>query len=80
MHPDELLRPSVGAGSPCPPPIMGFKHGSNALDSFSATARSSPVILRFAQDLAAARDRPFAEFTLSGAHVLRVTLCDCSTC
>jgi hypothetical protein len=26
--------------------------------------------------LAAARDRPFAEFTLSAAHGLRVTRCD----
>jgi hypothetical protein len=36
-----------------------------------AGERSSLVILRFAQDLSAALDRPFAEFTLSGANVLR---------
>ena len=35
-------------------------------------------MLSAAKHLAAARDRPFAEFTLSEAHVLRVTLCDCS--
>src|SRR6266436_3932537 len=34
--------------------------------------------LRAAKDLAADRDRPFAEFTLSGANVLRVTRDDCS--
>src|SRR5260221_7043278 len=49
------------------------RHGSNARDSSSPPARSSPVILSEAKDLAAARDGPFAEFTLSGAHVLRVT-------
>ena len=36
--------------------------------------------LRAAKDLAAERDSPFAEFTLSGAHVLRVTRGDGSTC
>ena len=35
-------------------------------------------MLSAAKHLAAARDRPFAEFTLSGAHVLRVTRDDCS--
>ncbi len=45
----------------------------NALDRSSSPARSSPVILSAAKDLTADRDRPFAEFTLSGAHVLRVT-------
>src|SRR5216684_1496291 len=47
-----------------------IRQGSNALDSSSATARSSPVILSAAKDLAAARDRPFA--------ALRVTRSDCS--
>ncbi len=36
------------------------RHGSNACDSSSAPARSSPVILSAAKDLAADRDRPFA--------------------
>ncbi len=37
------------------------------------------VILSGAKDLRSAyRARPFAEFTLSEAHVLRVTRCDCS--
>jgi len=35
-------------------------------------------MLSAAKHLAAAHDRPFAEFTLSEAHVLRVTRCDCS--
>src|SRR5216684_52463 len=52
------------------PLLSTFRHGSNALDSSSATARSSPVILSAAKDLAAARDRPFA--------ALRVTRSDCS--
>jgi len=43
-----------------------------------STARSSPVMLSAAKHLAASRDRPFAEFTLSEAHVLRVTRYDCS--
>jgi hypothetical protein len=34
-------------------------------------------MLSAAKHLSADRDRPFAEFTLSGANVLRVTLCDC---
>src|SRR6266851_1954417 len=55
-----------------------IRQGSNALDSSSPPARSSPVILSAAQDLAAARDRPFAEFPLSEAHGLRVTRSDCS--
>jgi len=55
-----------------------LRQGSNELDSSSATARSSSVMLSAAKHLAATRDRPFAEFTLSGANVLRVTLCDCS--
>src|SRR5260221_3560469 len=55
-----------------------LRQGSHARDSSAATARSSPVILSAAKDLAAARDRPFAEFTLSEAHVLRVTRGDCS--
>ncbi len=50
------------------------RHGSNALDSSSPTERPSPVILSAAKDLAAERDRPFAEFPLSGANVLRVTV------
>src|SRR5260370_32380241 len=44
--------------------------GSNGPDSSSSTERSSSVMLRCAQHLAADRDRPFA--------ALRVTLCDCS--
>jgi len=35
-------------------------------------------MLSAAKHLAAARDRPFAEFTLSAANVLRVTGCDSS--
>ena len=35
-----------------------------------------PVILSAAQDLCVRRARPFAEFTLSAAHGLRVTWCD----
>jgi hypothetical protein len=34
----------------------------------------STVMLSAAKHLAAQRDRPFAEFTLSGANVLRVTV------
>ncbi len=37
-------------------------------------------MLSAAKHLAADRDRPFAEFTLSGANGLRATLCDCSNC
>src|SRR5258708_36461772 len=64
-------------------PLLAFvkftlRHGSNALDSSAATTRSSPVMLSAAKHLAAARDRPFAEFPLSEAHGLRVTLCDYS--
>jgi hypothetical protein len=55
-----------------------FRQGSNELDRSSATARSSPVMLSAAKHLAADRDRPCAEFTLSGANVLRVTGCDSS--
>src|SRR5260370_36900812 len=55
-----------------------LRHGSNELDSSTSTARSIPVMLSAAKPLAAARNRPIAEFTLSEAHVLRVTLCDCS--
>src|SRR5229473_7775984 len=55
-----------------------FRQGSNALDSSSATERSSSVMLSAAKHLAAHHDRPFAEFTLSEANVLRVTLFDCS--
>src|SRR5260370_1258576 len=58
--------------------ILHLRQGSNALDSSAAPARSSPVMLSAAKHLAAARDRPFAEFPLSAAHGLRVTLCDCS--
>src|SRR6266446_1936270 len=47
-----------------------LRQGSNALDSSSATARSSSVMLSAAKHLAADRDRPFA--------ALRVTRCDCS--
>jgi hypothetical protein len=58
--------------------INKVRHGSNARDSSSAPARSSPVILSAAKDLSADRDRPFAEFTLSEANGLRVTRGDCS--
>ncbi len=37
-------------------------------------------MLSAAKHLAADRDRPFAEFTLSEANGLRVTCCDCSNC
>jgi hypothetical protein len=37
-------------------------------------------MLSAAKHLCAYRDRPFAEFTLSGANVLRVTRCGCSNC
>jgi hypothetical protein len=47
-----------------------FRHGSNAHDSSSPPARSGPVILSAAKDLAAARDRP----SLRGG----VTRGDCS--
>src|SRR6266478_9353821 len=56
-----------------------LRQGSNALDSSASTARSSSVMLSAAKHLAADRDRPFAEFTLSEAHGLRVTRCDCPT-
>ena len=52
--------------------IMKFRHGSNACESSSSTEKDGPVILRFAQDLAADRDRPFAS--------LRVTRYSCSNC
>src|SRR5260370_8672219 len=55
---------------------MKQRQGSNELDSSCSRARSSPVMLSAAKHLAAARDRPFAEFTLSGANVLGVTGCD----
>ncbi len=57
---------------------MHIRQGSNARDSSSPPARSSPVILSAAKDLSASRDRPVAEFPLSEAHVLRVTRGDCS--
>ena len=61
--------------------VFSVRHGSNALDSSSPIARSNSVIpslrsgqaLSEAKDLCARRARPFAEFTLSGANVLRVT-------
>ena len=43
-----------------------------------APERSGPVILSAAKDLAAGRDRPFAEFTLERSEGLRVTRYDCS--
>src|SRR6266853_4975737 len=55
-----------------------IRQGSNELDSSSSTERPSSVMLSAAKHLAAARDRPFAEFTLSEANGLRVTRCDCS--
>jgi hypothetical protein len=54
-------------------------HSNPALRrGLAAPARSSPVILSAAKDLAAARDSPFAEFTLERSEGLRVTQCDCS--
>ncbi len=61
-------------------PSPGRRHGSNELDRSSPTERSGPVILSEAKDLCAYRDRPSAEFTLSEANGLRVTLRDCSNC
>jgi len=58
--------------------LFRLRQGSNELDSSCSRERSSPVMLSAAKHLAAARDRPFAEFTLSGANVLRVTGCDSS--
>src|SRR6516162_7354768 len=58
--------------------INKLRQGSNELDSSSSTVRSSPVMLSAAKHLGASRDRPFAEFTLSEANVLRVRLVDCS--
>src|SRR5260370_38806565 len=46
---------------------------SNPVILSEAAARSSPVILNAAKDLAAARDSPFAEFPLSEAHGLSGT-------
>ena len=46
---------------------MEFRHGSNERDRSSSTERSSPVMLSEAKHLAADRDKPFAEFTLSTA-------------
>src|SRR5216684_8531820 len=43
-----------------------LRQGSNERDSSSATARSSPVILSAAKDLAADRDRPFASLRVTG--------------
>jgi hypothetical protein len=43
-----------------------------------AAERSSPVILSEAKDLAAGRERPFAEFTLERSEGLKVTRCNCS--
>src|SRR6266702_203283 len=43
-----------------------------------APERSGPVILSAAKDLAAGRERPFAEFTLERSEGLRVTRYDCS--
>src|SRR5260370_11580064 len=59
-------------------PYTTLFRSSNALDSSASTERPSPVMLSAAKHLAATRDRPFAEFPLSEAHVLRVTRCDCS--
>src|SRR6266436_6746405 len=44
-----------------------LRQGSHARDSSSATARSSPVILSAAKDLAADRDRPFASLRVTGS-------------
>ena len=52
--------------------IILLRQGSNALDSFSSTERSSPVMLSAAKHLAADRGRPFA--------ALRVTRWDGSNC
>jgi hypothetical protein len=43
-----------------PLPASFVRHGSNELGSSSPPARSNPVILSEAKDLAADRDKPFA--------------------
>jgi len=55
-----------------------LRQGSNARDSSSPPARSSPVMLSAAKHLSASQDRPFAEFALSEANGLRVTRGACS--
>jgi hypothetical protein len=57
-------------------PTEKLRQGSNALDSSTSIERFSPVMLSAAKHLVAHRDRPLAEFTLSEANVLRVTLCN----
>jgi hypothetical protein len=42
------------------------RHGSNARDSASLPARSSPVILSEAKDLCVRRARPFASLRVTG--------------
>ncbi len=66
---NKIMRPSVGAGllalGGCSEiQFNKLRQGSNERDSSHSTERSSPVILSVAKDLAADRDRPFAEFTL----------------
>src|SRR6266487_3749729 len=83
MHINEIIRTTVGADlsalAGCSAiQIIWLRHGSNEVDSSSLIERSSPVILSAAKDLAAERDRPFAEFTLSETNGLRMTRCDCS--
>jgi hypothetical protein len=48
----------------------------NAIEQIDPGIRNghSPVMLSAAKHLAAHRDRPFAEFTLSGSEGLRVTV------
>jgi len=57
---------------------MHVRQGSNELDRSCSRERSSPVMLSAAKHLTADRARPFAEFTLSEANGLRVTVCDSS--
>ncbi len=49
---------------------VGADHGQEHIDP-GIRMGASPVILSVAKDLAAHRDRPFAEFTLSEMNVLR---------
>src|SRR6266566_1909024 len=75
-----LLLSSILFRKVFPELIQILRQGSNERDSSSAIERSSPVMLSAAKHLGAHRARPFAEFTLSGTNVLRVTLGDCSNC
>ncbi len=70
---DLIPRIWKAAGGSFHPVLPLLRHGSNGLDSSSPTKRPSLVILSAAKDLAADRDRPFAEFTLERSEGLRVT-------